>query len=584
MLMPESLYDSASFDMKPAAIYNIYVIIDKYFNLTFTLERHLITNFRLRIQLVLVVLALALGFMIFGVWTLHTINQTKIGGPKYNQIVLYKDLVADILPPPNYIIESYLTVLQLSDPARSTEYEGLIKKLGELSKEYDIRHKFWLEQQLPEAIKTSFLNGAHTPAQNFFATAEKDFVPAIKAGDAPAMRAALKKLEANYNEHRKAIDQVVELSTREQLQVETATTDGLRSDLQGLLLVFIFSGIIASAGNYLFGRSLLAGIKEARHRLEAIASGNLATQPALEKRGDEVGDLLRSLESTAANLARMVGQIRSSAETVSSSADQLSSTIASVAESSHNQSNSVCSMVSTMEQMSHGIAEMAAQSDSAKLKGEQAGTHCDQGSLEITKTATVVEQLASDVQGTANSMQELGTRSREISSIVGVIREIADQTNLLALNAAIEAARAGEQGRGFAVVADEVRKLAERTAQSTDQISKMIVQIQSGIENAVKGMNEGSGRALTSVEAVRQARTTMEGIAVETRLLVSQIQVIAQELDVQQRGSSQITGVVESIAAGSEETSTAALQVSSTACDLARTAHELQRAVALFRI
>jgi methyl-accepting chemotaxis protein len=542
------------------------------------------TRFRLRIQLSFVALSLTIGFLIFGLGTLHTVNQTKVGGPKYEQIVLYKDLVADILPPPNYIIESYLTVLQLSDPARNAEYDSLIMRLATLSKEYDTRYKFWREQPLPDAIKTHFFSGAHEPAQKFFATAEKEFIPAVKAGNSAQVHAVLKKLEALYNEHRKAIDEVVALSSREQVEVETATATGLRYDLFGLLLVFLLSGLFAAAGNYFFGRSLLAGINEASRRLDAIARGNLAAQPRATARGDEVGDLLNTLDTTADQLARMVGQIRGSAETVSCSAEQLSSTITSVAENSHSQSNSVSAMVTTMEQMARGIAEMAGQSESAKAKGEQAGSHCDQGSREITNTVIVVEQLANDVQGTANGIQTLGERSREITSIVGVIREIADQTNLLALNAAIEAARAGEQGRGFAVVADEVRKLAERTAQSTDQITRMIEQIQSGIENAVTSMKDGSERALNSVEAVRQARATMDSIAADTCVLVGQIQQIAQELDVQQRGSSNITGAIENIAAGSEETSTAALQVASTANDLARTAQQLQHAVQLFQI
>ena len=542
------------------------------------------SRFRLRTQLLLVTLALTLGFLIFGAWTWHTIEQAKVGGANYNRIVLYKDLVADILPPPNYIIESYLTVLQLSDLERAADRESLIGKLGQLRKEYDARHRFWLEQQLPEGIKTRFLGDAHNPSSRFFAIVEKEFIPAIRASDPVAARASLRQLEAQYVEHRQAIDDVVSLSTREQGAVESDTAESLRADAWALLLVFILSGLLAIGGNHLFGRSLLAGIGEARRRLNDIAHGNLAAQASLSKRADEDGDLLRVLDGTADKLAGTVREIRTAAETVSGSAVELSATIDSVAESAQKQSVSVSAMVATVEEMSSGISVMARRSDAAKIKVEQAGVRCNQGSREITSTALVVEGLATDVQGTAESMQALGAHSREISSIVGVIREIADQTNLLALNAAIEAARAGEQGRGFAVVADEVRKLAERTAQSTDQITAMITQIQSGVESAVKGMNEDSASARGSISAVNAAKATMESIADETRILVDDIQQIAQGLDAQRQGSSEIAVAVEGIAQGSEKNSAAALQVSTTAGDFARTANKLRQSVEFFRI
>jgi methyl-accepting chemotaxis protein len=542
------------------------------------------SRFRLRTQLLWLTLVLAVGFLIFGLWAWRTIEQAKVGGPHYHRIVLYKDLVADILPPPNYILESYLTVLQLSVFDRTPDRERLISQLGQLHKDYDVRHDFWLQQPLPEAIKTRFLVDAHDPAMRFYQIAEKEFIPAVRANDTVAVRDALKKLEAHYAEHRQAIDDVVSLSNRELGDIENATTEQLRFDSGILLLVFVFSGLLAAAGNYLFARSLLAGMGTAKQRLSEVADGNLAPPLRPTRRADEVGDLLRSLDRTADRLAGTVRQIRTAAETLSRSAADLSSTSGSVAESTRHQSTSVGAMVATVEEMSSGIATMAQQSEAAKIKVQQAGARCNQGSEEISNTAAVVQSLAADVQGSVDSMQALGARSREISSIVGVIREIAEQTNLLALNAAIEAARAGEQGRGFAVVADEVRKLAERTAQSTDQVSTMITQIQAGVEEAVTGMNQGSERARTSISAVHAAQATMASIATDTRILVDDIEQIAGQLDAQRQGSGEIAVGVEAIAHESQENSAAALQVSSTASELARTANQLRQAVEFFRL
>ena len=146
-----------------------------------------------------------------------------------------------ILPPPNYIIESYLTALQIVDPDRVDERAALIGKLQQLRQDYEGRHRFWSGQQLPEGIKTRFLNDAHAPAMRFFEIADKEFVPAVQSGDATTARTSLNKLATHYAEHRKAIDDVVSLSTREQTEVETGTAATTQSDLRVLLLVFVLS-------------------------------------------------------------------------------------------------------------------------------------------------------------------------------------------------------------------------------------------------------------------------------------------------------------------------------------------------------
>ncbi|MEF8728037.1 MAG: methyl-accepting chemotaxis protein [Accumulibacter sp.] len=542
------------------------------------------SRFPLRMQLFLVCLALAVGFTVFGAWTWHTISQTRIGGPGYNRIVLYKDLVADILPPPNYIIESYLSVLQLADPERAGQRAALVAKISQLRKDYEQRHKFWLDQDLPQGIKARFLKDAHQAALGFFELADRQLLPAIAAGDRAATQDALRKLEERYIEHRQAIDDVVALSTRELQEVEAQETADLHTDLWVLLAVFVASISLAIVANYLFDRSLLAGISEAARRLGDLARGDLTSATCAVSRRDEVGDLLRSIEVAGGHIAQTVREIRAAAETVTESAARVGETVDGVAAGARSQDSAASAMVAAIDQISNGISLMAGQAASVEQRVQQAGARCDQGSEEITATATVVETLAADVQATADSMQVLGEHSREISSIVGVIREIADQTNLLALNAAIEAARAGEQGRGFAVVADEVRKLAERTAHSTDRIATMITQIQSGVEGAMQGMREGSARAHVSTDAVHRARATMADIVALARLLLADMRQIAAGLAAQRQGSGDISRSVERLASGAGENSSAAHRLAGTARDLAGTAAQLRQSVGLFRV
>ncbi|HZX30803.1 MAG TPA: methyl-accepting chemotaxis protein, partial [Rhodocyclaceae bacterium] len=328
--------------------------------------------------------------------------------------------------------------------------------------------------------------------------------------------------------------------------------------------------------------SLQEGIGEARRALAEMGAGNLS-YAIRTRREDELGDLLRSVDGTMAQLRNTVGSIRDAAETVSASSAQLLASIEDIADASQAQSGAVGSVAATVEEMSSGIAQMAGVSATSKDRAAGAEQACTEGSGEIEATVSVVQKLASDVQTTAESINLLGENSRQISTIISAIREIADQTNLLALNAAIEAARAGEAGRGFAVVADEVRKLAERTAQSTDQIGTMITQIQDGIALAVGSMSEGSERARTSIEVVQRARQTMAGIASETTVLMRDIEEIAYSLEAQRQGSGSIAVEIEKIAQASESNSSTTHQVAATARDMSDTAKRLRSTVSVFR-
>ena len=540
------------------------------------------SRFPLRIQLLLLSTTLVAGFVLFGIVTWQTLTTARIGSPAYERIILHKDLVADILPPPNYIIETYLTVLMLADPARGSNLDAGIRKLSELRQEYEARHRFWLVQQLNEPLRETFLVKAHEPARRFFLLVETEFLPALKAGKRAEAQTILLELDKLYRRHREAIDEVVKLAVTEQKTVEVGTTAKVQRSLWLLLATFLVSGLAALVVNLIFGRSLRQGIGQAREALAQMARGKLS-YTVETRRGDEVGELLRSLNTTVRQLDRIMGDIHGAAESVSSASTQLLTSIVHIAEASGAQSRAVSSVAATIEEMSAGISQMAAVSASSKEKATGAEEACSAGSGEIEATVSVVERLAGEVQSTARTINLLGENSRQISTIIATIREIAEQTDLLALNAAIEAARAGEAGRGFAVVADAVRKLAERTAASTDQIASMILQIQSDIARAVSAMHEGAQRAHTSIEVVQRARSTMSGIARETAALIHDIEDIATNLNAQHSGSSVIAEEIDKIARTAESNSTSSREVAASARELSATAENLRKAIAFFR-
>ena len=208
----------------------------------------------------------------------------------------------------------------------------------------------------------------------------------------------------------------------------------------------------------------------------------------------------------------------------------------------------------------------------------------DKGQEIVTKSVEEVKAISETVNESAKLMSSLGERSKQIGEIVNVIKDIADQTNLLALNAAIEAARAGEQGRGFAVVADEVRKLAERTAKATAEISGMIGAIQEEMDQAVISMENGTKRVEVGVEFSIQAGVALKQIVGSVTDLQTMVQQIATATEEMSTASEQISGDIETIANVSKETSVSSDQVSQASSDLARLAADLQGTVGMFRV
>jgi len=329
-------------------------------------------------------------------------------------------------------------------------------------------------------------------------------------------------------------------------------------------------------------RSIVRPLSYGVQIANSLASGDLRINVDIESK-DETGQLMLAMKTMTENLRGTIGHIESNSTQVASAANQLQSTaeqIATGAEEVAAQAGTVATAGEEMSATSSDIArncQMAA--EGAKLASQTAQT----GSEVVAKTVTVMGEIAEKVQEAAKTIDSLGVRSDQIGEIIGTIEEIADQTNLLALNAAIEAARAGEQGRGFAVVADEVRALAERTTRATKEIGEMIKAIQRETKGAVAAMEKGVEQvefgtieASRSGEALKEILQQINDVAMQ----VSQIATAAEEQTATTgeiaNNMQQITAVVLETSQGAHESATAATQLSGNAEELQRLVHQFK--------
>ncbi len=353
---------------------------------------------------------------------------------------------------------------------------------------------------------------------------------------------------------------------------------------QIIFSALLIVGVLGVLGSTWFTlRHIAASLQAARGTAQAIASGDL-TQPVPAGGRDELGVLLSQLGTMRDNLNHLVAAIRRNVDQLHQSAGDLSNAAQASARSTEMQSEAASGMAASVEELSVSIDQVDDHAREARNVTQESSVKSSEGGRIIHDAAEEMKRIAEAVNSTADTIRELEAYSTQISSIVQVIKDIADQTNLLALNAAIEAARAGEQGRGFAVVADEVRKLAERTANSTQEIGAMIGKIQQGTQRAVQEMEAGVLRVNDGVSLAIQAGESVTGIRESSTRVTQAVDDISLALKEQSVAARDIAQKVERIAQGSEENSAAVAQTAAAAQRLEHLANELNTLASRFRI
>ncbi|GHU03214.1 histidine kinase [Betaproteobacteria bacterium] len=360
-----------------------------------------------------------------------------------------------------------------------------------------------------------------------------------------------------------------------------------RSSHNALMLQIIISGILIATVIFLGITTLKAVVTPTEKVRDAVKEIERDSNLKLRvdyKSTDEVGEMVVAFNSMMDKLQTSFLDIQKRMEGVNSAVENFSTSAQQVAASSASQSSSTSAMAAAVEEMTVSINTVSSSASEAQSLAHHAGETSDEGGKIIERTAAEMSAIAATVAQASKVIQALGEESEKISSVVQVIKEVADQTNLLALNAAIEAARAGEQGRGFAVVADEVRKLAERTAQSTGDISTMVGKIQVSAKEAVGEMN----RVVTQVDEgqtlAQDAGARIQTIRDEAGRVSQAVTEISNALREQSLASQDIAKHVESIAQMTDENNAAAEDAASGAKQLDQLSHEVSATVARFKV
>jgi methyl-accepting chemotaxis protein len=330
-------------------------------------------------------------------------------------------------------------------------------------------------------------------------------------------------------------------------------------------------------------RSLLVPLKQAVAVSDSLAEGVL-TVTVTSGTKDETGHLITSIGVMVGKLNKVISEIKTAAGTVASSSEELSMTSEQMSKGVAEQSNRAAQIATSSAEMSQTVMDIAKNTSNIASSATETATIAKDGAMIVTKSIQEVKEIAETVEESSRLITSLGERSKQIGDIINVIKDIADQTNLLALNAAIEAARAGEQGRGFAVVADEVRKLAERTANATSEIGGMIGAIQNEVSQAVDSMGAATDKVDAGVNDVTVAGDALQKIVESVEKLHAMVAQIATATEEMSAVSETINSDIEGVANVAKETSAGSHQMSQAAHGLALLASNLQNLVAQFKV
>ena len=330
-------------------------------------------------------------------------------------------------------------------------------------------------------------------------------------------------------------------------------------------------------------KSTLAPINEARSVLGLMASGDFRTKMVGEYKGD-YENIKNDVNRVAISLNEIIGQVKLSADELASSSEQISSSTIEMAAGASEQSSQTYEVVSSIEEMTLTINDSTQNATIAASKAQEAGNKARKGGEVVEQTIGGINRIAEVVTTSAKTIEELGKSSDQIGKIIQVINEIADQTNLLALNAAIEAARAGEHGRGFAVVADEVRKLAERTTGATNEITIMIQRIQEDTNGAVGAIEKGKKEVENGKELAEDAGNALSEIIANTDEVAHLINQLAAASEQQNATSQQISSNVELISNVTQQSTESTEQISRAAENLNILTINLQTVVNQFKL
>ena len=541
-------------------------------------------DIRFQTKLMLLIGLFVIGFIVVFGFGASTMSRVQVDGPIFKDIMLAQEMVADVLPPPQYAVESYLTMHEMHSLTDIPKIEERVAKLKSLRGEWDVRHEYWAKTKIPTDLRKLIVEDAYKPGTEFFELCNQYLPVATKLEERDAVWIELlPKLQAKYEAHRKAVDQIVILAP----QHATKLVEDAKSTVSDSHQVLLTSGLVILAAIAFFGVLIARGIVVptnlliSRLREMADGAGDLTARVQVDSM-DEIGQLAHSINTVIQRVHDLVAEIKGATL-------QLLATTTQLAATSKEQEATLANFGASSSQIAAAVKEISATGQ--ELSGtmgdvmggaSRASELASAGRAGLTGMESTMYDLTEATKSISNKLGAIHEKANDINVVVTTITKVADQTNLLSINAAIEAEKAGEYGRGFLVVAREIRRLADQTAVATLEIDQMVRQMQSAVSSGVMEMDKFNEDVRGGVRKVGEINNQMGQIIEGVQSVSERFVPVNEGMKNQSLGARQINDAMVQLTSGAAQTQSSIREFNQATENLRVSVDRLKHAVVRF--
>jgi methyl-accepting chemotaxis protein WspA len=524
-----------------------------------------------------------IAILALGVYLLATY---RVSGPVYEHIVKRKDAFAELQPANLYLQRPYWTLHQLLDVTDPAEARRVLRRYRQLESLFYARRDHWLKELGEGPMKQALRGPINETATEFFQAAKDEFLPALEKGEKTrAAKVFAAEIKPRFEEHDRAVKQAIQVVGQKTQEQEEEVQDQIR--FWEILMVAIGIGTVVGVGmlGVFLARSVVRSTGALMQRVGEMAGGasDLTARVPITSR-DEMGQLAEGINAVIGKIQVVVTRVRESSIQLLSTASEIAATAQQQDGTVHGLSSATTEVAASVQEITATTRELAGTMNEVNGRANQAAALATAGRARLAAMEGTIQQLVESTVSISSKLSLISEKADSINAVVTTITKVADQTNLLSINAAIEAEKAGEYGRGFLVVAREIRRLADQTAVATLDIENMVRLMQDAVSAGVMQMDKFSGEVRAGAGRVAEVNSQTGQIIEEVHGLSTRFQTVNEGMRNQAVGAEQINEAMATMTTNIKQTARA-LDEFKKATDHLRNAVELlNQEVAEFKI